>query len=362
MAEVPTTAVASGSTSSLISVVNAQLAEWKSRGAHVLAPMVLQVVPSFFRPVCVAVPLDPDPAHKEVYPQRGGGLSISALGWKKIADAMGIEWVPGECGREDDGSNPRKVCYRMVGQVRGMDGVKHRIMGSKEIDLDVIEEEARDNYRQKAIDYANDPKDGPVFRRDFPTPEKVQAWIDEKVRQDVLQMRKHMLARAQSGALARATKNIGIRETYTAAELRQPFVFPKLVFSPDENNPQDRQFLLEQAAGVTHSLYRPAAATIPPPSRLAMAREIAAEEVVFLDPGSDEPTWEEVLRDAFTKSAIAGQVEILAELMKRKAYDQKKLKGLPAQWSAQDRAQFFNRLLELPDAPASSELRPLPFE
>ena len=61
------------------------------------------------------------------------------------------------------------------------------------------------------------------------------AWVEEKVRQDKLQIKKHMLARAQTGAMSRAIKSIGMRETYTAEELQHPFVFPKLVFEPDPN-------------------------------------------------------------------------------------------------------------------------------
>lgn len=365
MADVPTTQPAPAPERDLITVINQQLADWKNKGAHVLAPLTLQTIPPFFRPVVVAVQLDANPDHKEVYPQRGGGFSVSSLGWKKIGDAIGIKWIPEQCGRTDDGRNARKVCYRMVGKVRGMDGLEREVMGDKEIDLDVIEEETRDGYRQKAEDYLNDPVEGPKFRAHFPTAADVGAWITEKTRVEVLQMKKHMLARAQSGAIARATKNIGIRETYTAAELAKPFVFPKLVFSPDVNNPHDRQFLLEQATGATHRLYGGPVPTIPPPPILGIPREDLAHEVPFLDPGSssEAPSADEVCRADFAASEVIGQVEILEGLMKRKAYDQKKIKGLMAAWSAADRAAFLERLLELPDAPVEKgATRPLPFE
>lgn len=347
--------------SDLITIVNTQLAEWKGKGAHVLAPVTLQTIPSMFRPVVVAVQLDADAAHKEVYPQKGGGFSISSLGWKKIGDAIGIQWDPRESRRTDDGRDPRRVCYRMVGKVRGMDGLERTIIGDKEIDLDVIEQETTDSYRQKAQDLLAHPVDGPKFRAQCPTAQDVGAWVAEKTRAEVLQFRKHMLARAQSGAIARATKNIGIRETYTAAELQRPFVFPKLVFCPDENDPQTRQFLLEQATGAAHQLYSGQSPIAPltalPPANLAA-------EVAFLDPGSTDsaPSPAEVLRADFAATTVAGQCELLSKLMKQKGYDVKKLRGLTSEWSAQDRALFLNRLQEMSDVPSTQATAPLPFD
>lgn len=361
MTTVPTPSPAAPVSTDLITIVNLQLAEWKGKGAHVLAPVTLQTIPAMFRPVVVAVQLDADPAHKEVYPQKGGGFSISSLGWKKIGDAIGIQWDPRESRRTDDGRDPRKVCYRMVGKVRGMDGLERTIIGDKELDLEVIEEETTDSYRQKAADFLAHPVDGPKFRAQCPTAQDVGAWVAEKTRAEVLQVRKHMLARAQSGAIARATKNIGIRETYTAAELSRPFVFPKLVFCPDENDPQTRQFLLEQATGAAHQLYSGQSPIAPltalPPAGLA-------HEVAFLDPGDGNaaPSPEEVLRADFAVSDVKGQVDILQTLIKRKGYDQKKIRGLPTEWSASDRMAFLNRLLELADDSTLKAAPALPFD
>jgi hypothetical protein len=344
--------------------VNAQLKQEQVRGAHLLAATTLQTIPPMHRPVVTSVHIDPDPKNKEVYPQKGGGLSLSAIAFKKIADAMGIQWVPDECGRMDDGTDPDYVWYRMSGLVKALDGTWRKIIGDKEIRMSVIREELTDSKRKKAEDYLNDPKDGPEFRKAFPDTE---AWVQEQVRQEALQIKKHILSRAQSGALARATKSIGIRETYTPAELQKPFVFPKLVFTPDPSNPQDRAFLLAQGAGAINQLYKPEQpATAAQPSMTALPPGQAPREVAFLPPPDEPreqrgalPTPEESQRADFLASEPNAQAEILQALMKRKAYAGK-IQGELSKWKAQDRTAFFDRLVLMADvsgAPAA-----LPFE
>lgn len=344
--------------------VNEQLKSEKGKGAHILAPLTLQTIPAMHRPVVVTVQIDPDPKNKEVYPQKGGGLSLSAIAFKKLGDAMGIQWVPEECGRIDDGRDPDYVHYRMVGLVKALDGTWRKIIGDKEIRMSVIIEELTDSKREKAQQYLDDPKDGPGFRKAFPDTE---AWIQEQVRKEALQIKKHLLSRAQSGALARATKSIGIRETYTPQELQKPFVFPKLVFSPDPNHPQDRAFLLAQGAGAMNQLYKPAEpATVSPGSMTALPPAQAPREVAFLPPPDEPqerstlPTREESLRADFVSASPAEQVKALQDLMKRKAYTGK-ISGELAKWTAPDRIAFYDRLNAMPE-PTSSGPAPLPFE
>lgn len=344
--------------------INDRLQQEKNRGAHILAPLTLQTVPPMHRPVVVTVQIDPDPKNKEVYPQKGGGLSLSAIAFKKLGDAMGIQWVPEECGRMDDGKDPDYVHYRMVGLVKALDGTWRKIIGDKEIRMSVIVEELTDSKRDKAKKYLDDPKDGPEFKRAFPDTE---VWVQEQVRQEALQIKKHLLSRAQSGALARATKSIGIRETYTPQELQKPFVFPKLVFSPDPNHPQDRAFLLAQGAGAMNQLYKPAdPATVSPGSMTALPPAQAPRDVAFLAPPdelpklpSNTPTKDESLRADFLAADPRGQVEVLQTLIKRKGYAGK-IQGDLAKWLAPDRTAFFDRLALMPDVLTSAA--PLPFE
>jgi len=357
----------------MISAINEQIADWKRNGAHILAPMTLQTVPAMHRPVLAIVQIDPDPKNKEVYPQKGGGLSLSAIGWKKLADAMRIQWIPEECRQTDDGRDPNRCAYRMVGRVKSLDGTWRRLIGDKEVQMDVVREELQDSYREKARAYQDDPKDGPAFRRAFPTPEAIEGWIQEKVRQDALQIRKHRLSRAQTGALARAVKSIGVRETYSAAELAKPFVFPMLVPEFDPNHPGDRAFLRAQAVGAIEQYYpeRPAPPAPEPPAprpSLPGPEELVAaypeHRALHYQPAPASPplTPLENLRADFYAADAIGQREVLERLIRQKGYAGK-VQGQIEEWSLQQRAGFFDRLIAMPDvAPAARQTDELPFD
>jgi hypothetical protein len=347
----------------ILNKINERLQQEKGQGAHILAPLTLQTIPAMHRPVVVSVQIDPDPKNKEVYPQRGGGLTLSAIAFKKLGDAMGIQWVEEECGRLDDGTDPDYVHYRMTGLIKALDGTWRKILGDKEIRMSVIIEELTDNNREKAKAYLEDPKDGPEFRRAHPDPE---VWIREKVRQEALQIKKHLLSRAQTGALARATKSIGIRETYTAAELQKPFVFPKLVFSPDPNHPQDRAFLLAQGAGAMNQLYKvEQPATAAQPSLLAVPAAHVPRDVAFLMPPDDPeeqtstPTKDEALRADFLAGNPKEQAEVLTHLIRWKGWTTK-IDGDPAKWTAGDRMKFFDVLMARSDVEETGAAK-LPF-
>ena len=230
----------------LIVRANSEMDAYRQQGAHVLAPITLQNIPPLHRPVVSAVFINPDPKAKEVYPQRGGGLSLSGIGWKKIADGMGMQIDDGRSGRVDDGRDPMRCEYRVVGYLKSQDGTWRKLIGDKEIRMENVIEELYESKRELVKKFLSDPKDAADFKAAYPDPE---VYIQEKVRSEALQIKKHILARAQSGAFARMVKSIGIRETYTAEELKKPFVFPKLVFELDPNHPDDRAFLRSQGAG-----------------------------------------------------------------------------------------------------------------
>ena len=348
----------------LITRINSELEIEASKGGHVLAPLTLQTIPAMHRPVVVTVKIDKNPAHGEVYQQRGDKLSLSGLAFKKLGDAIGIQWNPDECRRTDDGRDPDYCSYRMCGKIKALDGTWRVILGDKEIRMSIVIEELRESKKRELEEGLRDPKQGARIRAKFPDP---QEWVEEEVRREALQIKKHMLSRCQTGALCRATKSIGIRETYAPEELDKPFVFPKLVFSPDPNNAQDRAFLLQQGSGAVHQLYPAPAAPpyAPTPSTLDLppAHE-APKEVVFFsspesspDPGTPSP--EEVTRADFKAAEPKGQAEILRDLVTRKGWIGK-ITGEVISWKAEDRARFLEHLLTLPDRPSATEK--LPFE
>lgn len=364
----------------MIIETNTKLAEARSTGAHVLAPVTIQTLPAMHRPVVVSVMISADPKDKEVYQQKGGGYSLSAIGWKKLADGMGIQMDDRRTGRVDDGKDPNRVEYRCVGYIKAQDGTWRKLMGDKEIRMENVIEELLDTKRQKAQDYLASPKDAADFKRAWPNPED---WVREQVRQEALQIKKHLLSRAQTGAMSRMIKSIGIRETYTPAELQKPFVFPKLVMELDPNNDGDRHFLRMQAAGAINELYAPPIESmqtrvLPPeptgpiefydiPSTptdvTPHPKEQPKEQPKAQPAGFTPPSPEEVLRHDFKEQDPLGQKRMLDVLMKRKGYTGKVTGEIEA-WTPQQRAGFFEKLVKMTDvAPAASPVEePLPFD
>ena len=282
---------------------------------------------------------------------------------------MGIQWDPKLCGRADDGADPNVVHYRMVGRIKALDGTWRTIMGDKEIRMETVIQELTDNYLAKAHAYLDDPKDGPAFREAYPTPEAREGWIREKVRVDALQIKKHMLARAQTGAMARAVKSLGIRETYTDTELQKPFVFPKLVPDFDPRDPGDREFMRRQAAGFVDLAYpapdAASARSAGPESDYPEPIEIHAIPESSHEPAVDtkkDPSPAESARADFLAADPAQQVTILHGLIKQKDY-KGKVTGELSKWKAEDRLKFYDHLSAMADKePSSGKPSPLPFD
>ena len=344
--------------------INRQLQQYKQEGAHVPAPLTFQSIPKMHRPVLVVVQINALPAAKETYSQRGGGKSLSALAFQKFADAMGIQWDPKLCGRVDDGHDPNVVHYRMVGRIKALDGTWRTIMGDKEIRMETVIQELTDNYREKAEAYVREGTQD--FLRAFPTPEAREGWVREKVRTDALQIKKHMLARAQTGAMARAIKSLGIRETYTEAELSKPFVFPKLVPDFDPRDPGDREFMRRQAAGFTDLAYPVAEGprTALPGEEHQEPIEIHAIPEAAHEPVVDtkkDPSPAESARADFMAADPAQQATILQGLVKQKDY-KGKVQGDLAKWKDEDRVKFYDHLVAMPDKTQPAGMQPLPFD
>jgi hypothetical protein len=161
------------------------------------------------------------------------GLGKVAL--DKIAQAAGVSWDPRGSGRTDDGSDPHYCAWLAVGAVRHFDGSEVRLMGSKEMDL-------RDGSPQceaiieRCIKKASRPYEGPA-----PKPEEAERIGHEKARNQIREMRLHILGHAETKARLRAIRALGIRSSYKLAELQKPFVVAKLIWTGQSEDPQLRR-------------------------------------------------------------------------------------------------------------------------
>lgn len=167
----------------------------------------------------------------------------------KIAAAAGIVW-----NWKDSGPvavEKRYVCYKAVGAMRLPDGTWQPFMATKEIDLDVIEDETYDSNIEKAEGYAADPK-----KRNYLKGLSPEEWARKQTRSHMIQWRKNKMMRAETGAMLRVIRAaLGMKSQYTKEELKKPFVVPRIDFSPDYSDPDVRQMLLQNGATAMAGLF-----------------------------------------------------------------------------------------------------------
>ncbi|HEV7717183.1 MAG TPA: hypothetical protein VGO53_16415 [Steroidobacteraceae bacterium] len=128
------------------------------------------------------------------------GLDKTALA--KISAAAGIDWDAAQCSRLDNGRDPHYVHYRAVGYVRNFDGTLRTEIGSVEMDL-------RDGSEAML---ASKDKELPMTR-------------------------KFILRHAESKAMNRVIRRLGVRSKYSRADLQKPFVIVKIMFTGVTDDP-----------------------------------------------------------------------------------------------------------------------------
>lgn len=394
--------------------VNEILKEFKSMDANIVgnetyitAPPPVGFVNSY-----EVVNINPDPRYKEVYPQRGGGLSLTAVGLKKLGKAMGIKFGPGQIVSRttDEKGNLVSIIFRSVACVRGLDGQYSWSMMDYEFDVTKREKEIRNNLR-KDVRYFQSGAQGardkaPPSFKVCKTSEQVEAWIDEQTRVEMIQIEKNALTRAQTGSQLRCIRDLGaFPSTYLPEQLEKPFLVPKLVVYFEAENPIDRAFALEQTK-VPMMMFPQAEAPKPieekpaiwtpqmqaieaqrtEPKEIRTDRKIpdavlarkevslpSEEEVVEIenimepqltphempvDPEMQLSVYESNLMD-FEACDADDQVMCLEQLMKRKHWKGNLTKALP-EFTKNERLGFFQKLFAIPD-PEDSKQSTLPW-
>lgn len=155
--------------------------------------------------------------------------SLNKLGVMKIGDAAGVQWIPGHCRRTDNRQTKNYWSWTYVGTVRTHDGQVKVIQGSKTVDL-------RDGSAA-ALDMRSDDQ----LR-------KARAMGDEL---------------AETKAMLRALRNLGIRSSYTVDELKKPFLIVRFSFTPDMSDPDIKKLVTERAISGVGSLYSAPSAELP---------------------------------------------------------------------------------------------------
>jgi len=205
---------------------------------------ILQSVDSMYVVRVETVRVSADPDDGEVYPLSAFGgddnkFSLAKPALNKLAQVAGISFLPQFSGRVDDGSNPDRVEYRAAAIRRKPDGDPIMACNSFEVDLVNEENTLRKALRKKA---------------------KKKGWskeyIEDKIEDMMLRLRKHKVAKADTGAHLRCVRDLlGIKGGYTREELKKEFVVARIDFVPDLSDPRTKELMINRGASAMTGLY-----------------------------------------------------------------------------------------------------------
>lgn len=150
---------------------------------------------------------------EETYPVNSK-LGLDKVALERIASAANMSWHPVLSRRIDKGTDPYYVAWRAVGLVRNFDGSWAPKLGNVALDL-------------RSPDTAD------------------AAGMSEK---ELRNARKFILRLAESKAMNRAIRRMGVRTQYTREALEKPFVVMSLVFTGQSDNPEIQKYLMERIA------------------------------------------------------------------------------------------------------------------
>jgi len=209
--------------------------------------------------------IDISPDAKEVYKQGGKYINdvwtdlfaLTDLGLSKLANAAGIHGTP---ERIDDRGVPYVCAYRFNGEwvqpdstilsfatdyeldlrdyitINGATVKGARFEQAQQAELDLLIEQ---HFRKNLGGLRGDAKKNKLalLRKDLPS-EELKAFeerAEEKALKFIIQMRVHMVSRAQTGAKERFIRKVlGLKNAYSLAELKNPFRIPRSEFRFDK--------------------------------------------------------------------------------------------------------------------------------
>lgn len=212
------------------------------------------------------VKVDPNPAAGDVFEIDDGIKSLGKVPLQKIASALSIIWDPKDTGIVE--STEKKSRAKATGAMRKPNGEWVVVSEEKSIDISVDEDSYRLKYEEDAEKgNFNDVKEWGTSRNGKKYPKAFGAWqseeqkeiaIDRAVRKAVLQRRKFKDELAMTGAKERVIRAfIGIKNTYTDAELQKPFAFPRVTVDTGKllDDPSTRRHAIERMTGSANAIF-----------------------------------------------------------------------------------------------------------
>lgn len=223
---------------------------------------------------------------------------------QKLATEAGIQFGPGSGDVVKMDENTWKASA--FGALRLPDGSVRTSNNFKIIDLVTIEKKYRLAYEEKAERGITDPRAakaaaekyagewrGKAF---FIAEQDREKYIEKSLLDAMTKLRDDAPQKAITGAKLRIVRDLlGIKGSYTMAELKKPFVVARMSFSPDYNDPLVRQMMLQQAIYGVGNLYGNSAPVIQAMSVPEAAYEegIIEQPVEITEPLEAPPEYED---------------------------------------------------------------------
>lgn len=239
----------------------------------------------------------------------------------KLATAAGIQFDP----TYTTGGYVSKNCYRAkaYGAIRLPDGTGKTHADEKVINLDDEEDRLRGEFMEKSVEGIKEWRSAKAAEKLFAgdwisTGEKNDhgydikkyviaetersRYVEHSVKLNMALLRKSIAEKAMTGAVLRVVRALlGMKGSYTKAELAKPFVIPAVTFSPDYTDPEVRHIMLLQGMNAVSNMFgsgpmSPAPAAVYNPPVMATNNfepEIFPEESANVTDQEHNPTDEE---------------------------------------------------------------------
>lgn len=194
---------------------------------------------------------------------------------QKLATVAGIQFAPGAGDVVKMDENTWKASA--YGALKLPDGTVRTSSNFKVIDLATEEKKYRLSYEEKAKNGITEYKasksaageykgrwedTGMKNEHGYPVkkyildPSEHQKYIEQSLLEAMTQLRANAPQKAATGAILRVIRDLlGIKGTYTLAELKKPFAVARTSFSPDYSDPAVKQMMLQQAMQSVGNLF-----------------------------------------------------------------------------------------------------------
>lgn len=342
--------------------IEKELASYKKQKVNMLGPSInLEELSQFhkiiFDSITLSIEADVGDAYKykDAYKGKPAQYIITGAGLQKLAVVAGVRWDPVET--KVTAISHKYVAYTAVGCIRRIDGTSACYKAESDIDIDVVLDEIEEHFKTKRKKWAEDK-----WFQKLGEAEQ-DAYVETAKKKECNFRKKHKTKIAATDARSRVLRPLlMLKKTYTAEELRRPFVMARVTLSPDYNDPAVRKMMLAAAIQAQTNVFGTAT-----PTRVIEEAPIDLSPEDFHEVPSDDdlpgdetqekpepaaeagaPTPQEFFEDSSAKE----QVEILAQMAKAKGYEPKQpVESL----GLKDRVSFFIALGKMPEIEKEKE-------